>query len=264
MQINYEKTKFSVHLRSSIEKHLFKQSIKKKIGKWIGKPYQKDPYLNFAETCLSGKDCPTVVDIGANIGTTVLPLAKQFPKGTFYAVEPHPIPASRFIKNCWNNHLSNVIFINAAIGQKEGFAQIYTCPSNSGGHRLTGFDQRNDLIKSQLDSIRVPVLPLKKLFQNFSIQSCDLLKIDVEGYEYFVLSSLEDLLHPTKVSNIVCEYGPEGMRAAGTDISDLLSIVFNQGYQCHLLDDGRKISDTKDLPKVPDFHVIDLVFSSPC
>ena len=66
------------------ETHL-KQSIKKKIGRAIGKPYVADDYLVFAQSLLFEKPDAVVLDVGANIGMTMVPLAKAFPKATFFA-----------------------------------------------------------------------------------------------------------------------------------------------------------------------------------
>ena len=104
MYLKYEGADFKVGLRSgSMERHLIKQSIKKRIGKLIGKPYQLDSYLKFASKLLSRSPDGIIVDIGANIGTTVLPLAIKFSSAKFYAIEPHPVPAARFIENCERN-----------------------------------------------------------------------------------------------------------------------------------------------------------------
>ncbi|NGX59972.1 MAG: hypothetical protein KR126chlam3_01132 [Chlamydiae bacterium] len=78
MYLQYEGADFRVSFKWSIERHLIKQAIKKKIGKWIGKPYQLDPYLDFAAKLLLHSKTAVIVDIGSNIGTTVLPLAVKF------------------------------------------------------------------------------------------------------------------------------------------------------------------------------------------
>ena len=77
MQVQYEGVVFEAAWSSSLERHLIKQMIKRKIGKPLGKPYRVDPYLLFAESYLSSIEAPIVVDIGANIGTTVLGSPKQ-------------------------------------------------------------------------------------------------------------------------------------------------------------------------------------------
>ncbi len=263
MLVKYEDVKFKVGFEASIERHLIKQAIKKVIGRWIGKPYKSDFYLEYAAQLLSTVKAPVVVDVGANIGTTVLPLAVKFPKAKFYAIEPHPLPASRFIKNCELNQINNVTLISTAIGSDDKLAQIYSCPNNSGGHRLTGFKGREDiekLAKASFEPIIVPVKSLNSILSNFEIEHCDLLKIDTEGYEFFVLESLGDRLHPNSIKYIITEYGPEALRKIGKSGWDLVSLALKKGYKCKVLGTDKMIETEQDIPIMPDFTVIDFLF----
>lgn len=262
MRIQYEDTLFYVSLSSSLEKHLIKQRIKKSIGYFIGKPYQKDPYLSFAESILNSLESPLVVDIGANIGTTVLPLANKFPKGRFIAVEAHPTPAARFIQNCQANQLTNVSLINAPIAPLAQLMNIYSCSNNSGGHRVTGgFEQRIDVPPLQsMKYISVMPISLQALFSYAQIACCDVLKIDVEGFEVQVLESLGELLTPSNVKVVVAEYGPEGMRQAGKTGWDMVQLMKTRGFQCIELVSQKPIVKPEDMPHLADYTVTDFVF----
>ena len=263
MYLKYEGADFKLGWSESIERHLIKQAIKKKVGKWIGKPYQPDSYLNFATKLLAHLPSSIIVDVGANIGTTVLPLAVKFPSAKFYAVEPHPVPAAKFIRNCTRNQVNNVSLLTAAIGLEGKTAQIYTHPTNSGGHRLTGFSGRKDVEQFPIfGPIAVPMKPLSDVFDDFGISRCNLLKIDTEGYEVFVLESLNDKLQPNTIQHVIAELGPEGLRQAGKSAWDLVSLMLERGYVCRVLGSNKTIDCEKEVPILPDFTVVDLVFSS--
>ncbi len=88
MKCEYEGALFLTSTSNSLEKHLIKLKIKKMIGRFLGKPYLKDPYFSFCEGFLSKISSPVVVDVGANIGTTIFPLAKKFPEARFIGIEP--------------------------------------------------------------------------------------------------------------------------------------------------------------------------------
>lgn len=262
MHLKYEGAIFHINLQSSIERSLIKKAVKRRIGNWIGKPYRTDAYLQFARDNLALIEAPIVIDVGANIGTTVLPLAIQFPKAHFYAAEPHPLPSSRFLENCRSNQVQNVKLITAAIGMSNKMAQIHTCPTNSGGHRLTGFQGRKEIEAiPQFGSILVPLKPLTALFQECNIQHCDILKIDTEGYEVSVLNSLQDHLRPDIVTYVIAEFGPEGLRRAGVTGWDLVEPLLKRGYQCKILGTDHPITSEKDIPILPDFSVTDFIFS---
>ena len=263
MKIQYEQAIFSCSPNSSIERNLIKMRIKKSVGRWIGKPYRVDPYLSLCRKLLVSVPAPIVIDVGANIGTTVLPLAKQFPNGHFIAIEPHPLPAARFIQNCQMNALGNVSLVQAAIHSATGLTKIYTCSSNSGGHRLTGFEGRSDLAPlSALQYVSVFSLPLSRVFQSFNLTYCHVLKIDVEGMEWDVLESLGDFLTPSRIGTVIAEYGPEGMRKAGKSGWDLVHLMLSKGYRCQELTTGKSICCKEDIPALPDYTVTDFVFAS--
>lgn len=263
MYVSYEDAVFKIGIQGTLERNLVKQAVKKRIGRLIGKPYIADPYLKFAHQLLSDTPYSVIIDVGANIGTTVLPLAVKFPASKFYAIEPHPIPAARLIQNCEKNGVKNVSVLSTAIGLGTKMAQIYTCPTNSGGHRLTGFEGRKDLAHfPTFGPIAVPIKPLSHIFQEFEINVCDLLKIDTEGYEVFVLESLESYLHPSKIKYVIAELGLEGLRHAGKSAWDMVSLMLEKGYVCRVLGSDNLIQKEKDLPMLPDFCVTDLVFTS--
>lgn len=261
MFIDYEGAKFNVGLKSSIEVDLIKSSIKRKIGRWIGKPYRPDPFLRYAKHLLSSGESGVVVDVGSNIGTTVLPLALKFPKTQFYALEPHPVPGSRFLKNCIRNKSENIELISVAISEDESIATIHTCPTNSGGHRLSGFKGRANIDPSKTGAIRIPTKPLSTIFQESNIDYCTLLKIDTEGHEVVVLESLGEYLRPEIVRHAVVEYGPEGLRQMGKTGWDLVSLMLERGYQCQVLGSEALVEREEDVPYVADFSVTDFVFS---
>lgn len=261
MNVNYEGASFKCGINSSIERHLIKQSIKMRIAKLLKKNYPKDFYLDFTSKILSKKNSSIIVDVGSNIGTTVLPLAIKYPKAKFYSIEPHPLPASRFITNCEMNKVNNVTLISAAIGDKSELAYIHTCPNNSGGHRLTGFKGREDIEKLPcFGPIAVLLKPLEEIFDKFNIKQCDLLKIDTEGYEFYVLKSLKNYLQKKYVKYVVAEYGPEGMRKAKKSGWDLVSLMIENGYQCKIFGSDKLILSEKDVPKLADFTVTDFLF----
>ena len=56
-----------------------------------------------------------VIDVGANIGATSIPLAKHFSQAQFYLYEPHPLVFENLRNNVNYNKLSNVYVHNAAI-----------------------------------------------------------------------------------------------------------------------------------------------------
>jgi len=262
MHIRYEDVILEIDLSDSYQRTFVRSFARKLFGAYIGRPYQSDDYLAFGCEVLSHSGVqPTVVDIGCNIGATMLPIAKKYPRATVIGIDAHPVPMARCIANIALNGLSNVTVVQAAIGVSTDLIQIHTCPTNSGGHRVTGFVGRIDTGGSALsDNIYVASVRGDEIFEYFRIGRCDLLKVDVEGIEYQVLDSLGAHLKPDRIPNVVVEYGPEGMRAAGHSGWDLVEFMTRKGYRCEDLHSKAAIEKPQDIPVLPDFAVTDFLF----
>lgn len=120
----------------------------------------------------------TFIDIGANVGTYALALARHVgPDGTVIAIEPHPVANARLAFNKAASGFRNVVIVAAAAGDIEGTLTIETDSDNLGASSVS---------ESQ-GGIKVPAHRLLTILQNAGIQHIDSLKIDVEGYEDRVL-----------------------------------------------------------------------------
>ena len=108
--------------------------------------------------------------------------------------------------------------------------------------------------------ISVPMKPLRQIVEELGIIECDLLKVDTEGFETFVLRSLGEFLQPAKVKHIIAEIGEEGLKQAGTSKEELYSLGIGKGYSCEVLQGKKRVESEKALPDLPDFVVKDLHF----
>ena len=120
-----------------------------------------------------------VVDIGANIGSHTVPLAKRVaPGGQIIAFEPQRIIFQQLCANIAVNGLTNVVCRPQAVGSAPGVARIPVLDPrqefNFGGIRLRN-DERGE---------SVPVVTL----DDFQLSKCHLIKIDVEGMEPAVIA----------------------------------------------------------------------------
>ncbi|MCB9362872.1 FkbM family methyltransferase [Candidatus Woesearchaeota archaeon] len=123
----------------------------------------------------------TVIDIGGQIGIFSTFVARKAAK--VYTFEPTPENFEMIKKNIKLNKLENTILpFNLAVGDKVGTLKIYLSQNNTGGHSIYGDG----------DYVEVKTIPLKDVFEQNNIKTCDLLKMDIEGAEYMVLYNLPD------------------------------------------------------------------------
>jgi FkbM family methyltransferase len=131
------------------------------------------------------RDGDVVIDVGANIGTTVLTASKAVgDTGWVYAFEAHPRTFNYLKGNIELNRVKNVFLYNTAVGDKRG--TVYFSD--------TRWDDMNGVV-SQDSGIEVPIDKLDELIPFES--EVALLKVDVEGYEKFVLEGANELLKRT-------------------------------------------------------------------
>jgi FkbM family methyltransferase len=122
------------------------------------------------------------VDVGANVGTYALALARQVGAGgKVIAVEPHPVTHARLAFNRAASGFTQVMLVAAAAGPADGELMIETDGDNLGAsHIVSG--------KSSGNAIRVPSLRLLRILDDAKVSHVDALKIDVEGFEDRVLT----------------------------------------------------------------------------
>jgi FkbM family methyltransferase len=122
------------------------------------------------------------VDVGANVGTYAMVLARQVGAGgQVIAIEPHPITHARLAFNRAASHFTQVMLIAAAAGPSDGELMIETDGDNLGASHIVSGDRAGH-------AIRVPSLRLQRILEDCGVSHIDALKIDVEGYEDRVLT----------------------------------------------------------------------------
>jgi FkbM family methyltransferase len=159
------------------------------------------------------------VDLGANIGTITLPIAKYlYNHGVVYSIEAHPKTFFELQKNIDLNKLQNIQTWNIAVGMMNGTVK-FTNKKNDDANNIT-----------EQGDIHVPCLTLDTLFKDF--ERIDVLKIDVEGYEKFVLENGITTLKKTKY--IYMEYLEETSARFGYKREYLKEFLEENGFECTL------------------------------
>jgi FkbM family methyltransferase len=167
----------------------------------------------------------TFVDVGANIGYFTA-LASQAVGATGRVVAVEPLPALFSQLHATFRSAPNVVCLQTAIGEAAGTLDLYVPPSSAGNLDPSAFEYT-----SGMERVSVPRLSLESLFDQQSIRTADLLKIDVEGYEPWVIRGARRLLEQRRIKAILCELNPRLLNLAGSSPRSLAAQFIDAGYQ---------------------------------
>lgn len=156
------------------------------------------------------------LDIGAHIGTFLVPIARIAKKA--HAFEPVPHTRDFLVKNISLNNLSNVTVHPFGLGKENDVFSVDICATDGGS---------NSLLKQK----GATMVDVKKL--DDIVSAADVIKIDVEGMEPFVLMGAKKLLrnsHPI----IFCEVNDKQLIKHGSSPKELEEILHSFGYNLYV------------------------------
>jgi FkbM family methyltransferase len=176
-----------------------------------------------------------ILDLGANIGIISILLSKKFPFTKIYSYEASPINFENFKLNITQNKCENITPFNFAVWSTSGDTlQIPTSPTNSGGSSVyykQEFFERYPVAN-------VNTISLEDIFKEHGIESCKLLKIDVEGSEYEIFSKF-----PVERLNQIKNVGIEFHKCAASKLVDIKKMFNENGVKivCEFNAEGGKL-----------------------
>lgn len=169
---------------------------------------------------LARKKGRVVVEVGANIGATLVPRCADFPDVSFHLFEPVPAFYELLVRNKESFSATNACLHNVGIGDKDNDVMKITCDLGNGGMSIAD--------GPPIDAVNVRSRTLDALFPSEDIA---FVKIDVDGYEAKVLSGAEKLLKRCQ-PDVFMEFYPELMRSNGVKPEEVLERLLSVGL-CH-------------------------------
>lgn len=168
-----------------------------------------------------------VLEVGANIGFLTVLLSKWVgPAGKVYAFEPAPTSrAALQLHLAMNGTADRVTVRREAVSDFEGQASFYE-DGASGENTLSGSHWRIP----QAKRIEVPVITLDSFCRRQSVDP-GLIKIDVEGFEYQVLTGCVQTMIRAR-PRIIVELHPMHWPELGTTGPGFTRLLDQTGYRC--------------------------------
>lgn len=165
----------------------------------------------------------TLVDVGANVGQTVMEFCDAAPKLRVYAYEPISRTYDDLVRNTAN--LRNVACFKKALGASTGYGRIYLkadCQQNS----------LNPILNTRTSSSeRVEIDTLDSICRKQNIDHIDVLKTDTENYDLDVMAGGLRMLSEGRVSFVLCEVGFSPHDELHTNFCELVNLLYGHDFE---------------------------------
>jgi FkbM family methyltransferase len=154
------------------------------------------PEIHYLRTLIKpGFNC---IDIGANLGYYSVFMSRwATPAGKVIAVEPMPLFGKIWQGNMLMNRCTNITLVPNALGSENKTVRM-TTPVIDGvlRHGLTKVSDTNKDSDTTAQSIDVQMITPTQAFA--TLQKIDFIKIDVEGYEQYIIKEMLPLINTHK------------------------------------------------------------------
>jgi len=183
------------------------------------------------------KDDCLFFDIGANSGYFSLIASNIVTKGSIHAFEPMPPIYHNFRRAIRLNNIRNIILNEACVGDKNMYVPFYAAShADVSGIRATSYHKHSTKIRRKMITIDSYCKDLKL--------NVDILKIDVEGAEKYVLLGAQGIVKRDKPI-IILEFSNITTSSFGYHPNVLYDFLSSHGYKIFSYKNGRLRSQKK-------------------
>jgi FkbM family methyltransferase len=199
------------------------------------------------------------LDVGANVGYFSVLVGKAAPGVTVDSVEPDPdnVRALRF--NLWSNRVKATVW-PLALDNRDRYLALSGNAHNLGdlrSGRIDPAEHREPTEEAPVARHRVPdadddtprawIVPAASGDELFVGRGFDLVKVDVQGWEFEVLLGLDAVLARSPGVRVVTEFWPAPLRATDRHPTDVLARYRQLGYRIRVAlgDDVVQMADAE-------------------
>jgi len=162
----------------------------------------------------------TAVEVGGQYGPATCAISRAIGhEGRLFSFEPVPEFQAALEVNVKSNALANVEVIPAAVGRKRGKVEIHI---DGGGTSIVP--------KEGKETVTADVLCLDDFFCERGISRLDLLVMDCEGSELFVLQGARGLLATNRVK-VFAEMHQGFLKELGLSVGEVVAYLEGLGYE---------------------------------
>lgn len=200
-----------------------------------------------------------LVIIGAHIGVHIINQIEKYSDQNILLIEPVPHNLGALKEN--TKKYKNIIIEPIAISGRNKINKFYFVKGDSvhnlGKHWASGIGSFNkkhildhktkrfQIEESDIDSIDIETLTITDLVKKHQISEIDQLQIDVEGYEYEILNSID--YNNLQINKIIFESKHfDGTFKEGTKLKEIKKRLINSKYEIVQLDKENILAKKRD------------------
>lgn len=212
----------------------------------------------------------TFIDVGANVGYfSLLASGIVREQGCVVSIEAMPRTCDVLLENVRLNGVHNTKVMPMAVWDTTGSVELFGPREGISGtaSALKTFAERWD----HTNKITVPCAPLSSILTAEEIKGARIVKIDVEGAEWRVVSGMSDLLERGGNDlEIVVEVNPDSVRLDGQSCQDFLALFRKFGFHPYQIENIygdlsnaclSSVSRPRRIERIPEGKQSDVIFS---
>ncbi len=219
-KINSIIKKAARHFGIDISKHVTTQDHDAVFNQWVRKLRSSGPIQ-------------VVFDVGANRGQTVTRLRDEFSDATVYAFEPSLSAFAELEKRTTNDAKAKLFQI--ALGEHDGSASLHENADDVTNSLLSNSLHISEFAPPEMcvpiKTTSVPLMRIDTFCLKKSIERIDLLKIDAQGYERYILNGAGDLLSPSTIRSLFLEVLFVDLYENQTWCGEVMELLRSRGYR---------------------------------
>ena len=152
-------------------------------------------------------DADLVIDIGANVGQSLIQYRSLYPDAEYIGFEPNSVSSSMIVRLIAMNNLKRCRIFTIGVGPEFSTQELLIDANRLDDPTATVVKDCHPEAASRV-ALPIIISPLQHLLPDLELSPNTLIKIDVEGFEVDVLESLGDLAdhRPTIVSEVLTKW----------------------------------------------------------
>lgn len=190
----------------------------------------------------SDKDSPYIIDVGANIGLSIIYFKTIYPNSKVIGFEPDPKIFDILTKNISAFNYENITLINKAVWDSSTVLKF--CLEGADGGRIVSNDEADKIVE-------VETVSLRSFIEKNEV---DLLKIDIEGSETVVLEDIADVLK--NVNRLFVEY--HSFAGREQTLEKILLVIKEAGFRYYINHPGLTSPNQSPFMSISTYNGIDM------